>query len=221
MGNYLADRRNELNLTQKEVAEIVGVTEATVSRWESGAIANMRRDKIYLLAEALKTTTSFIMTGEKEIDKPHKQKSEFNLCECVTRNQQQYKSSEKYNQNIRFQKQGTEKTRKELFSYLNAKVFQYDDDIIDKMVTIDIGVGTDFRVPESLMEDRCDIASHLIDIISYMPEDTNRNKRTKLSILIRFLNEEGVDKVLSYVEGLIDNPKYHAEVEPIEPLINR
>ena len=34
MGNYLADRRKALGLTQKEIAELVDVSEATVSRWE-------------------------------------------------------------------------------------------------------------------------------------------------------------------------------------------
>lgn len=66
MGNYLTDRRLELGYTQKEIAEMVGVTEATISRWESGIIANMRRDKIKLLADALRTTPNFIMTGEQE-----------------------------------------------------------------------------------------------------------------------------------------------------------
>ena len=45
MGNYLADRRKALGLTQKEIAELVDVSEATVSRWESGEIANMRRTR--------------------------------------------------------------------------------------------------------------------------------------------------------------------------------
>ena len=44
-GMLLKDRRNELALTQRQVANQVGVTEATVSRWESGDIDNMRRDK--------------------------------------------------------------------------------------------------------------------------------------------------------------------------------
>ena len=70
MDNYLAERRKELGLTQKEVSEIVGVAEATISRWESGAIANMRRDRINLYAKALKTTPAFIMTGESESDVP-------------------------------------------------------------------------------------------------------------------------------------------------------
>lgn len=66
MGNYLADRRMELGLTQKEISEMVGVSEATVSRWESGAIANMRRDKIKLYAEVLKVSPTFIISGKAD-----------------------------------------------------------------------------------------------------------------------------------------------------------
>ena len=60
MGNYLADRRKALGLTQKEIAELVDVSEATVSRWESGEIANMRRDRIVAYAKALKTRYLFL-----------------------------------------------------------------------------------------------------------------------------------------------------------------
>ena len=65
MGNYLAERRKALGLTQKEIAVLVEVSEATVSRWESGEIANMRRDRIAAYAKALRTTPSFIMSGEE------------------------------------------------------------------------------------------------------------------------------------------------------------
>ena len=51
--NIIRDRRLELGLTMKEVADAVGVTEATVSRWESGDIANMKRSRIFNLANAL------------------------------------------------------------------------------------------------------------------------------------------------------------------------
>lgn len=68
MANYLAVRRTELGLTQKEIAEMIGVSEATVSRWESGAIANMRRDKIKRYAEILKVSPIFIMTGKDDED---------------------------------------------------------------------------------------------------------------------------------------------------------
>lgn len=66
MSNYLAERRKELGLTMKQVAEAVGVSEATVSRWESGQIANMRRDRIGTYAKVLQVRPTFIMTGEPE-----------------------------------------------------------------------------------------------------------------------------------------------------------
>ena len=62
----LKQRRIELNLTMAEVADKVGVSEATISRWESGDIANMRRDKIALLAKALQVSPSFVMGLDDE-----------------------------------------------------------------------------------------------------------------------------------------------------------
>lgn len=59
-------RRLELGLTMLEVAKMAGVSEATVSRWESGDIANMRRDKIVLLSNALQVPAAFIMDTDAE-----------------------------------------------------------------------------------------------------------------------------------------------------------
>lgn len=56
----IKNRRKELRLTMREVADSVGVSEATVSRWESGNIANMGRDKIALLSKVLKISPSQI-----------------------------------------------------------------------------------------------------------------------------------------------------------------
>ena len=59
--DILKSRRQELNLTMKEVAAFVGVNEGTISRWESGDIANMKRDKIMALAKALQISPAVIM----------------------------------------------------------------------------------------------------------------------------------------------------------------
>ena len=66
MDGYLKERRLQRSLTLKEVATKVGVSEATVSRWESGQIANMKRQYIAAYAAALQTTPGFIMTGKEE-----------------------------------------------------------------------------------------------------------------------------------------------------------
>ena len=53
LGLAIAMRRESLGMTQEELAKAVGVSKASVSRWESGDISNMRRDRIYRLAKAL------------------------------------------------------------------------------------------------------------------------------------------------------------------------
>jgi transcriptional regulator with XRE-family HTH domain len=64
--SFLKDRRLELGLTMLEVAKRVGVSEATISRWESGDIDNMKRDKIALLAKALEISPLLIVGLDQE-----------------------------------------------------------------------------------------------------------------------------------------------------------
>lgn len=61
INTLLKERRKEMGLTLKEVAKAVGVSEATVSRWESGNIANMGRDKINALSKVLNLSPINIM----------------------------------------------------------------------------------------------------------------------------------------------------------------
>ena len=49
----LKELRKSQGLTLIELAQKVGVSAGTISRWQSGEIANMKRDKIALLAKAL------------------------------------------------------------------------------------------------------------------------------------------------------------------------
>lgn len=70
VGNILRQRRETLGLTQRDIASFVGVTESAVSRWESGEIGNMRRDKIAKLAEKLEISPLVIMGAENFVDKP-------------------------------------------------------------------------------------------------------------------------------------------------------
>lgn len=60
-GDRIKQLRIQNNLTLEELGKRVGVGKSTVRKWETGAIANMRRDKIAKLADALGTTVMDIM----------------------------------------------------------------------------------------------------------------------------------------------------------------
>ncbi len=64
--NLIKNRRIELGLTQLDIAKATGVTEATVSRWESGQISNMRRSKIAALSKILQLSPSELMGMEPD-----------------------------------------------------------------------------------------------------------------------------------------------------------
>lgn len=64
LSSVLKQRRKELGLTLSQIADSVGVTEATVQRWESGNIKTMRHEKIAKLAEVLKVSPATLMGWE-------------------------------------------------------------------------------------------------------------------------------------------------------------
>lgn len=76
MSEKIHTLRKQQGLTLEEVGNRVGVGKSTVRKWESGQIANMRRDKIALLADALGVTPSYLMGwNEEEIETPKKTES--------------------------------------------------------------------------------------------------------------------------------------------------
>lgn len=66
MPNKLKARRLALNMTLKEVAETVGVSEGTVSRWEREEITNLKREHIHNYALALGMSPLEIMSATQD-----------------------------------------------------------------------------------------------------------------------------------------------------------
>ena len=64
----LKELRLARGMTLEEVGDIVGVTKSTVRKWETGDIANMRRDKIAALAQALGTSPDVIMGWKTNVN---------------------------------------------------------------------------------------------------------------------------------------------------------
>jgi transcriptional regulator with XRE-family HTH domain len=58
-------KRKEKDMTLRELAEKVGVSEATVSRWESGDIRSMKRKNIEALSKILGISPAILMEWEE------------------------------------------------------------------------------------------------------------------------------------------------------------
>lgn len=66
LNKLLKSRREELGLTLKQVADACEVSESTVSRWESGGIGNMKRQRIAKLAKVLELSAP-LLVGEPDV----------------------------------------------------------------------------------------------------------------------------------------------------------
>lgn len=69
LSTILKQRRKELGLTLAQIADQMGVAEATVQRWESGNIKSIRYDKIGKLAEVLQVNPASFMDWGETVDR--------------------------------------------------------------------------------------------------------------------------------------------------------
>lgn len=69
IGERIREKRLENKMTLLEVANALGVKEATVQRYESGEIKNLKQHTIARLAEIFDTTPAYLMGWEYEEDK--------------------------------------------------------------------------------------------------------------------------------------------------------
>lgn len=59
-------KRQEKGLTMKELADLIDVSEATISRWESGEVSNMKRSSIMRLSQVLDISPVQIVMGSEK-----------------------------------------------------------------------------------------------------------------------------------------------------------
>lgn len=93
VGKYIYDKRKELGLTQKELAEKIGVTDKSVSKWERGdGLPDVSR--LSPLCETLNVTINELIAGEDLSEEALTQKTEENIIELIKENENR-KSSNK------------------------------------------------------------------------------------------------------------------------------
>ena len=61
MNNRIEELRKAADLTQEELGKKVGVTKATINKYEHGTVVNIKRSIIAKLAEVLNTTPSYLL----------------------------------------------------------------------------------------------------------------------------------------------------------------
>ena len=64
IGERIKFLRESRDLTLEQLGALVGVGKSTVRKWETGDIANMRRDKISALSKVLHINPVSLITGE-------------------------------------------------------------------------------------------------------------------------------------------------------------
>ena len=60
-GKKILEARKNAGLTMEELGKLVGVSRATIKRYESGEIANIPDEKIEKIAKATKVSEAFLM----------------------------------------------------------------------------------------------------------------------------------------------------------------
>lgn len=84
-GAFIAKRRKELNLTQKELAEKLGITDRAVSKWENGRCMP-DLSLLQPLSRILKVGVNDLLSGEIISEKEYRKKSETNIIGLVDLN---------------------------------------------------------------------------------------------------------------------------------------
>lgn len=88
IGKFIAQMRKEKGLTQQELADLVGVTNKAVSKWECGnGLPEM--ENISILCEKLGVSVNELLSGEKIEPDKYLQKAESNILNLIEENEKQ------------------------------------------------------------------------------------------------------------------------------------
>ena len=82
IGKFIAQCRNDKNITQEELGEKLGVTNKTISRWENGHYLP-DIEMMQLLSKEFNISINELISGEKISDLEYKEKAEENLIDAL------------------------------------------------------------------------------------------------------------------------------------------
>ncbi len=82
IGKFIADLRKYQGLTQEQLGKQIGVTNKTVSRWETGAYMPPA-DALLSMSDIFDVTINEILSGKRLSAEEYKQASEENLTQII------------------------------------------------------------------------------------------------------------------------------------------
>ncbi len=65
IGKFIAERRKEKNMTQEQLAEKMGVTDKTISRWENGKYINCAEENLIILTKQIEKRKKILKIIQK------------------------------------------------------------------------------------------------------------------------------------------------------------
>lgn len=92
IGQFMGQRRKEREMTQKELADVIGVSDKTISKWETG---NGLPDITLLnaLCKALEINVNELLSGEKLPPETYSEKAEENMMNLLKENESTRKTA--------------------------------------------------------------------------------------------------------------------------------
>lgn len=82
IGKFIAELRKELKLTQDQFGEKIGVTNKTVSRWETG-IYLPPADALLVMSQLFDISINEILSGRRLSEKEYKEAAEENITQTL------------------------------------------------------------------------------------------------------------------------------------------
>lgn len=82
IGKFLSELRRERNLTQEQLGETLGVTNKTVSRWETGVYLPPA-ENLLALSQLYGVSINELLSGKRLAEEDYKQQAEANLTSAL------------------------------------------------------------------------------------------------------------------------------------------
>ena len=90
IGRFIAEMRKTQNFTQRQLADLLSVSDKTISKWECGK--GLPEVSLMLpLCEALHITVNDLLSGERLSDKDYRERAEQNMVDLIKENEENKK----------------------------------------------------------------------------------------------------------------------------------